>query len=142
MRAVFILVIMLFLHAFADYHLQGILASMKRKKWWEQHIKSDYDREMYSNDYKAALITHAFEWAFIVTLPCLGSIYYACVDLSWPNARKGAVYILLLIASTFIHCLVDDLKCNDRKINLIEDQYLHVAQIVVLWLTWTIYIGW
>ena len=88
MRVILLLPIMLFLHVFADYTLQGILASMKQKIWWENEDKR------YKNDYKIALATHAFEWSFAVTLPI-------AINL-WNNGSilLVIVYLLTLILGT------------------------------------------
>lgn len=49
--------VMLFLHIFDDYYLQGILASMKQKDWWR---KQEGYNEKYKDDYIPALFCHAF----------------------------------------------------------------------------------
>ena len=138
MRALFILIIMLFLHVFADYHLQGVLATLKQKSSWPQKPQDN----IFRFDYKPALIEHAFEWSFVVMLPCLISIWHACTDLSWPNIRIGAIYLSLLLLNVILHEACDDLKANDKSINLTADQIFHVVQIFVTWFLWTIMIGW
>ena len=37
------------------------------------------------------------------------------------------------IVNIMIHSVVDDLKANRKKINLIEDQFIHLVQITVTW---------
>ena len=37
MLKMFLLFAMLFLYIVDDYYLQGILASMKQKKWWKEN---------------------------------------------------------------------------------------------------------
>lgn len=138
MRVLFILIIMLFLHVFADYHLQGILATLKQKSAWPQKPQDN----IFRFDYKAALAAHAFEWSFIITLPCLISIWHACTDLSWPNIKIGAIYIMMLIMNAIFHHAADDLKANEKTINLTVDQIFHVVQIFITWLIWTITVGW
>ena len=114
---IFILVLMLFMHVVDDYYLQGILASMKQKQWW---IKN-YPNNKYKYDYIVALITHAFSWAVMTTAPLiifqLGNVF---------------VYIGFFI-NWIIHAIVDDFKANKLKINLIQDQTIHILQIVGLW---------
>ena len=141
MRAIYMLVIMLFLHSYADYHLQGILASMKQKGWWESQIPN-LSSTRYIADYKAALIAHSFEWAFAVTLPALYQIVNANTGLTWPDIRTGSIYICLLVAGTFLHGIVDNMKANDHSINLISDQVFHIVQVVVTWLLWLLIVGW
>ena len=66
MNKVFIVLLMVFFHIIDDYKLQGILASMKQKKWWEE--QKEYI-EKYQYDYIWALITHSFSWSFMIMLP-------------------------------------------------------------------------
>ena len=131
---------MLSLHIFADYHLQGVLANLKRKDNWSHNFPGDLFDNKYS--YMAALAAHSFEWSVIVMLPCLLSIYHTCTDYSQSNVRTGVIYILFLVLNTMFHYVVDDLKANDKKIGLVEDQCFHVAQILCTWLLWTQSIGW
>ena len=109
---------MLFFHVLDDYCLQGILASMKQRSWWEQNAPD----KKYRHDYIAALIAHAFSWAFMIMIP----VCWAYVDDVNPWA-----YTLVIVANTLIHASVDHLKANTRKINLIQDQLLHVGQILI-----------
>ena len=114
----FILFTMIFSHIVDDYYLQGILASLKQKTWWEN--QKSY-KPMYKYDYIVALIMHAFSWSFMVSLPIL---YFGFT-------KWIAVAIIL---NTIIHGIVDDLKANKGKINLIVDQSIHIIQIVITWI--------
>lgn len=113
-----IVFIMLFLHILADYNLQGILASMKQKEWWINTYKVDINKTKYRYDYKAALLAHSFMWSFIICLPFL---FYK-LDLA---------FIIVVSINTIIHDIVDDLKANKKKINLIQDQRFHFYQIII-----------
>lgn len=122
MKAI-ILIAMIFCHIVDDYYLQGILASMKQKAWWR---KQEGYNEKYNYDYIVALIMHAFSWAFMISLPLIIS---------------GANQVLILVAvltNTIIHAIVDDLKANKKKINLVQDQSIHIFQIIFTWLIWVI----
>lgn len=114
----FILFVMIFAHIVDDYYLQGILASLKQKTWWEN--QKSY-KPMYKYDYIVALIMHAFSWSFMISLPIL---YFGFT-------KWIAVAIIL---NTIIHGIVDDLKANKHKINLIMDQSIHIIQIVITWI--------
>lgn len=118
-----ILFIMLFLHIVDDYVLQGILASMKQKKWWQEHAAA----ELYKNDYLIALYTHAFSWSFVITLPLLIIAFISGYELYF------LFLTLMYIINTIIHGFVDNLKANKLKINLIQDQCVHYIQIVITW---------
>ena len=121
MKNEFTLFLMIFAHIFDDYYKQGILASMKQKAWWKENASD----AMYRFDYIAALIAHSFSWAFMITLPIV-IVHYSNLD---PLA-----YGIALLANMVIHAIVDDLKANRKKINLIVDQSVHLVQIFVTWL--------
>ena len=116
----FVLLSMIFLHIVDDYYLQGWLASAKQKYWWEENAPD----KMYQKDYLVALLMHSFSWTFMVMLiPSLHSIFFAGIWCMLP----------LYIVNIIIHFVVDDLKANRKKINLIEDQFIHLLQITATW---------
>ena len=117
---IFVLLTMIFLHIIDDYKLQGILASMKQKKWWEE--QKEY-KSMYKYDYIPALIEHSFSWTFMIMLPIAIMLRF---NIDW--------WVIAYIANMIIHAFVDDLKANKFKINLVVDQTIHIIQIVVTWL--------
>lgn len=135
--AILILIEMLFLHVFADYQLQGILASMKQKEWWVKQAPNvvEFNKSQYKNDYKAALVAHSLEWSFVVLFP----MFYSTTILP---IYSIIAYVALLIANTYFHYMVDDSKANKKMLNLVEDQILHLGQILFSWLLWTVLIGW
>lgn len=137
MDKILLLFIMLFMHVFADYQMQGILANMKQKSWWKSQVP-EVDKTKYKNDYKAALLAHSFEWAFVMMLPILYNIYYRLWGFDGHSVLVGSVYILLLALNTIVHYEIDDAKANKRQINLKEDQMLHVGQVVFTWLAFII----
>lgn len=104
---------MLLGHLVADYTLQGWLADGKQKSWWDK-MCGGKTIEKYKHDYIAALICHALYWAIAVCLPLWNSSMFA-----WA-----------VVGNTIVHAIVDDLKANKKKLNLIQDQLLHLAQIV------------
>ena len=112
------LVVMWFMHIVDDYYLQGILASMKQKSWWQ---KQESYCEKYKNDYKMALIMHAFSWAFMIMLPLLWQFKFEF---------NPFVYLIFFV-NVGVHAFVDNLKANKKKINLMQDQVIHIIQIIV-----------
>lgn len=114
----FILFVMIFAHIVDDYYLQGILASLKQKSWWE---KQENYKPLYKYDYIVALIMHAFSWSFMISLPIL-----------YLGFTKWIVVEIIL--NTIVHGIVDDLKANKGKINLIVDQSIHIVQILITWI--------
>lgn len=118
------LFIMLFLHIVDDYYLQGILASLKQKKWWQENAPAP----QYKNDYKVALIEHAFSWSFMIVLPWL-------ITYIINQNTSGFIFLTFFyIFNTIVHAIVDNLKANRFSINLIQDQICHFVQIFFTWL--------
>lgn len=114
---VFILFVMIFCHIVDDYYLQGILSSMKQRKWWEENAPN----KMYEHDYIVALIAHAFSWSFMISIPLL----FIC--------KNYLVICFLIIFNTVLHAYVDNEKANKHTINLVKDQVCHVVQILGSW---------
>ncbi|EHG33267.1 DUF3307 domain-containing protein [Enterocloster clostridioformis] len=115
-----ILISMIFCHIVDDYYLQGWLASAKQKSWWEQNAPE----KLFKYDYIAALFMHSFSWTFMVMLvPTVRVVLFG-----------GTWYPLLFAGNVMIHMFVDDLKANKKRINLIQDQSIHMLQILWTWL--------
>ena len=125
MNNVLVFLTMFFLHIVADYNLQGILASMKQKKYWEDEMSkmgmSQDEKDKYKYDYIVALLTHSFAWTFLFMLPLLFVF------------KLSVMYYILFVINLILHTIIDDLKANKFKINLVEDQLLHLIQIIVTW---------
>ena len=119
-----ILFIMIFCHLIDDYKLQGILANMKQRQWWKENA----NKYMYRNDYKVALIEHAFSWSFMITLPFL------IISFIQSNTFLMILLIISYFMNTVIHAFIDNLKANKYVINLIEDQFAHLVQIICTWI--------
>ena len=118
MSKIFILLFMIMMHIVDDYYLQGILASMKQKSWWKK--QSNY-KDKYSNDYLMALMMHAFSWAFCIMLPI-------AINLKF---EVDAFFAIMLGINFMIHAIVDNFKANELKINLVQDQTIHIIQILI-----------
>lgn len=118
---IFLLFAMLFCHIVDDYYLQGFLASAKQKDYW----KKNYPDELYKYDYIIALIEHGFSWTFMIHLPVV------IVFLTY-GVTLHRVFISFFI-NWMIHTIIDHLKANMKKINLIEDQCVHIIQIIITW---------
>ncbi len=119
---ILILLGMIFCHIVDDYYLQkaGSLAFLKQKDWWKENAPDP----MYKYDYIVALIMHSFSWTFSITL--LPLIY---------SVITGREYnLIIFILNVALHAIIDDLKANHKEINLIQDQCLHLLQIVITWL--------
>lgn len=145
MKIFIILIIMLFLHTFYDFHLQGILAQMKQKKWWKRPVENnkyvDLEESKYCSDYKMALAVHSFEWAFFVQLPMLVTSYSKWCGFELISVRSVLMYISMLILNACVHYAIDDMKANDMSINLIIDQMIHIGQVTFTWIFWQLNVG-
>lgn len=122
MSKLFVLLLMVFCHIVDDYYLQAIgpLASMKQRKWWEEN----YPQKQYKYDYLVALIMHSISWAFMIMLPI--SFYH-----TWD---PPVIFYVEFAANIVVHAVTDHAKANDRIINLVTDQTIHMAQIFVTYL--------
>ena len=105
---------MLLGHLVADYTLQGWLADGKQESWWKKICGGEIPNK-YKHDYIAALVCHALYWSIFVCAPFYASPWFLCA----------------VMGNTIIHAIVDDLKANRMKINLIQDQLLHLIQILI-----------
>ena len=109
-----ILILMLLGHLVADYTLQGWLADGKQESWWKKICGGEIPNK-YKHDYIAALLCHALYWSIFICAPFYASPWFLCA----------------VVGNTIIHAIVDDLKANRMKINLIQDQLLHLIQILI-----------
>lgn len=153
----FILISMLFAHVVADFWLQGILADLKQRRYWrkaavevaiEKH-KDDIDtfgipaltkedeesatplpagqrdaahfRKKYRYDWIASLFMHSLEWTYLVMLPVA----------IWQGFCVSILFIWMFVVNILFHMIIDHLKANKLRINLVLDQALHVMQIGV-----------
>ena len=115
-RIIFLIASMLFIHIIADYLVQNeFMAKFKQRKNWEEYNTS----ELYSFDYIAVLLAHSFSWSFLTFFPLLIEF------------KDAFGYFAIVVINTLIHAWIDDYKCNKLKINLITDQTLHIAQIMM-----------
>lgn len=113
----FVILAMLFCHVLDDYRLQGILANMKQKKWWEENAPE----KKYKHDYIVALIMHSISWSFMIMLPI--AIYY--------RFRLNELFVYGFIMNVIVHAVIDDWKANKKWINLVADQMAHLGQIAL-----------
>lgn len=107
------LFVMFWCHFVDDFVLQGIaMAKLKQKEWWITNAPNS----LYKNDYLMALFCHALMWAISIMIPTIFT---------------GNFIWWLILINFAIHFIVDDLKANRHKINLIVDQSIHFAQIIL-----------
>lgn len=122
MYKILLLLTMIFLHIVDDYYLQGWLASAKQKSWWEQNAPD----KLYKHDYIMALFMHSFSWVFMIMLvPTIYELHMTANIL---------LIVALFVGNLCMHMIVDDKKANKKEINLIQDQLMHLTQIVITWI--------
>lgn len=117
MNNVFIILCMIFCHIIADYNLQGWLASAKQKSYWEKNAPD----EMYEHDYICALVMHSFSWTFMIMLPLMYAVGF----------KVDSFLLFLFVNNILMHAIVDNLKANEKCINLWQDQLIHMCQIAM-----------
>jgi len=121
---IYIFILMILCHIIDDFVLQPVcLSNLKQKHWWEEHC---YGKQ-YKNDYKMALFIHSLSWSIMIHLP----IIFIIMPVGW-------LLILSILINTIIHYIVDDLKANKYKINLITDQSIHFIQIILTFIIFII----
>ena len=130
MYKILLLLAMIFLHIVDDYYLQGWLASAKQKSYWEQNAPD----ELYKHDYIMALFMHSFSWAFMIMV--VPSVYTLINTTNTNNA--SLVIVLFFLINLCIHMVVDNLKANLKKINLVQDQLCHLVQILITWVAFVL----
>ena len=130
MYKILLLLAMIFLHIVDDYYLQGWLASAKQKSWWQQNAPD----ELYKYDYIMALFMHSFSWAFMIMI--IPSVYALITTANVSTASLAIALVFLTNMS--IHMAIDNAKANLKKINLVQDQLLHLVQITATWLSFVV----
>lgn len=119
----FIILTMIILHIFADFCVQKWcgLDEFKQVRFWKEH---PIGREKkYRYDYLMASFLHSISWAYITFLPLL---IFGLISMN-----KVWIFNVIVIINTLIHAVIDDIKANKLKINLVQDQGLHLLQIIV-----------
>lgn len=109
-------------HIMADFVIQPVcLSQMKCKSWWVKECeKNNVDFKNYRSDYISAMLMHAMSWSAMILLP-----YMFMIPISnW-------LLIKLFLGNAVVHAFVDDQKANRFKINLWEDQIIHLVQLLV-----------
>ena len=120
-----IFLLMILFHIIDDFVFQPTcLSKLKQKNWWKENIKKEDELEKYKDDYKAALLIHSLSWSIMIHLPLflITNEFWLCFSV---------------IVNMLIHCIADDLKANDKKLNLVEDQVIHMVQILITFLLFT-----
>lgn len=122
---------MIFCHIVDDYYLQGWLASAKQEEWWKENAPN----KLYKYDYIMALFMHSFSWSFmIMIIPIIYALTSKfATNISDINIISGQI-IFAFIINLIMHMFTDNAKANLRKINLIQDQLIHIIQLIITWL--------
>lgn len=119
MSKIFIILLMIFCHIVDDYYLQkGLLNNLKQKSWWQE--QSGY-KDLYKYDYIVGLLVHSFSWAFMIMLPIAFILDF----------KVNILFAVLFIWNMITHAVVDNLKANEFRINLVVDQIIHLLQILI-----------
>jgi hypothetical protein len=74
-----------------------------------------------------ALMEHAFSWTVMIHIPIIVYVYMKSIQINI------VVFIILFIINWIIHAMTDNAKANLFEINLIQDQCIHIMQIMITW---------
>jgi len=123
---IIIFFLMILCHIIDDFVLQPVcLSNLKQKHWWDEHCNG----KQYKDDYKMALFIHSLSWSIMIHLPIMYNMFYIFPEI---------LILLSIIINTVIHYIVDDLKANKYKINLVIDQLIHFAQIILTFILFSL----
>lgn len=121
---------MVLFHILDDFVLQpACLSNLKQRDWWKKACTDEYgaiDKEKYDkykHDYIVALVMHSLSWSAMILVPSI------ILGIDVPDL----VLIALFFGNALVHTVVDDLKANEKTINLVIDQCIHIAQIFCTW---------
>lgn len=114
-RHVEFLLLMVFSHIVDDCYLQGWLASAKQKEWW----KKNAPQPLYKHDYLVALLMHSISWSTMIMFPILFHNFFIITYK----------FLFMWLFNVVIHFITDNEKANNKSINLIQDQLIHMIQI-------------
>ena len=110
------------LHLIADYCLQGCLANMKQKSWWEEQFEKfnvdEKHRELYKDDWEVGLYCHAMMWSIVTFIPLIFLV-------------NTTTFSMIIVTNMFIHKVTDDLKANEKIFSLFNDQVIHFLQVMI-----------
>lgn len=123
-----ILITMIYLHILDDFKLQGMLSDLKQKEFWEKN----YPDKLYRYDYITSLFIHGLQWSISITIPIIVYLYYH----GELNVLSIDIFIAIML-NTLLHGYIDHLKANKHSISLLEDQLMHMMQIIIVWLLFT-----
>ena len=118
------LFLMIWLHIIDDYYLQGILAKLKQRAWWEQNAPD----KLYRHDYIVALLEHSFSWTAAVMLPIILIYIFKLLTI------QISCIVICFICNMALHAYIDDAKANKKRISLLTDQTIHIIQIIFTWI--------
>lgn len=133
------------LHLFADYTLQGWLASGKQKAWWNEQINkmleaykaahhdvvvNEYNRTRIEDEHNRLKCKYGLDWAMAMFEHSLYWTLVTFAPIIFLNRVNDWVILGVVVINTIFHCVIDDLKANKLVINLVDDQMFHFAQII------------
>ena len=115
MNLISVIILMFLFHIIDDFYLQGTLANMKQKDWWDKY------GPFYENDYLMALFIHSLSWSISINIPIM----------MYLDFQVGLFTVVSIICNLQIHLITDFGKANAKQLNLVQDQLIHFFQIIV-----------
>lgn len=114
--------IMVAIHVLHDFNQGEPIANMKQKDWWKEH----YPARLYRNDYIIVLILHGVLWSVLVSIPIF--VFRYCIY----DEVYNSLIVFSIIINAMVHAFIDHLKANRKCISLLQDQILHLLQLLIL----------
>lgn len=113
-----VLIWMFFCHFLFDFYVQTKSnGDIKKKEWWEKRHKKSGKRKY---NYIMGLLMHSFVWSMAILFP----FYYI----------EKTLHYFVMIINIIIHAIIDNEKTNKKSISSMQDQLLHVIQILLTWI--------
>lgn len=128
MFKIILLFAMIFIHCMLDFHQGDTIANMKQKSWWLKHPQY---KDLYKYDYIAVLLVHGFSWSFAIQIPILLYNYKV-----FNSNDSWLLCVIIILINGLIHSFIDNAKANRLCINLVQDQIVHLIQIVGAWIAY------
>lgn len=121
--------LMILLHIIDDFVLQPVcLSKLKQKSFWTNDPQGS--RDLYRNDYKAALLIHGLSWSVMIHLPLI-------VMQLMHEYTCGQFYICCSVfVQALMHAVIDNFKANQHSLSLIGDQLIHLGQLCLVFFLW------
>jgi len=129
MTPVKLFLLTLLLHFISDFTLQGLLGNLKWKDWWMRECnRMEKEQTLEWGSAKATFRKYRFDYICGMICHCLYWTLFTFAPIIW-GMNNSWLIVALVVTNAAFHYVVDDLKANRWRLNLCQDQLLHLVQI-------------